>query len=915
MPTYKVIRGSLLCIHGSWCEDCGGRKGGHGGDSGALNEVNTPSSILSRLLTCRNSGLKAISSVGQAQCVEFGGVQLVMLSSEDAETAVRAPQDSRPRLSYDIVPQVRLVFSLPGHPSPAQPNMLKRLARTKQSPWVCHQCLQHSRRQRRFNSTVAAAAAKPRDPAPNPLYGLSASGKTDDDALRKVFDNASFWDSFKRASQKGTPTGIIGNKYLTHPQGFVDFVTVTIQRCNAVVQKVAAAQSVDDFKHMVKDLDKLSDLLCRVIDLADFVRGTHPDRKFQIMAMKAYQTVFQYMNQLNTTPVLHDQLKKASEISEVYDTWTEEERIVARILMEDFSRFGIGLDDKTRERLVDLSGEIADVGNEFVEGMAPEKLSLKFKSSRLRGLDPNLAKALTKWGETKISTMHHESQAVLRFVEDADVRQETYQAVRTANKPSIAHLEKLLKLRVELAQTSGYETFAHMTLENKMARTPEAVNTFLKALYEDSRPAVLADLEELMELKRGDAHQDNFPNRINAWDKFYYTQKMLATMEGHYRQRTPDSLSAYFSVGTVLQGISRLFDRLYGVRFVPKETQPGEVWEDGVRRLDVISDTEGHIAVLYCDLYSRPGKTPNPAHFTLRCSREILPSEMEEMSHMQHRFSSPIEAATDGMPVSYNAERNSYFQLPTIALICDFSKASHSRPTLLNIHDVRTLFHEMGHALHSILGRTALQNVSGTRCATDIAELPSVLMEHFAFCPHVLGLYARHWETDAPLPMAALESRLAIDNRNQYSELESQILLCMLDQAYHSPIAADPNFNSTKVYHDVYNKYASVPEPAGTAWQGFFGHLFGYGATYYSYLFDRALAAKIWKDVFQHNGQQGSLDRENGELYKNEVLKWGGGRDGWQCLAGVLKDEKLAKGGEEAMAEVGKWGIREARGK
>ncbi len=787
--------------------------------------------------------------------------------------------------------------------------MLKRLARIKPPPWVCPRCVHQSQRQRRFNSTFTAVASA-RESAP--LLGLSTSKKTDDDALRKVFDNGPFWESFKRSSQKQSPSGIIGNHYLTHPEGFGDFVTNTLNRCTALLQKLSAAETISDFKDMVKDLDRLSDLLCRVIDLADFIRGTHPDRQFQEAAIRAYQTVFQYMNLLNTTPVLHDQLVKASQIPEVYASWSEEERIVARILMEDFARFGIGLDEKTRERLVRLSGDIAEVGSQFVEGMAPERRNLKFDSKRMKGLDPVLVKALTKWGETRISTSHSESQAVLRFVEDPEVRRETYSAVRTASKSSISRLEEMLKLRAELAQTSGYESFAHMTLENKMARTPEAVNQFLKALYADTRPAVLADLEELMELKRTDAHLYNFPDSMNAWDKFYYTQKLLATMEGHNRQRTSDSLSAYFSVGTVLQGISRLFDRLYGVRFVPKETKPGEVWDDGVRRLDVVSDTEGHIAVLYCDLYSRPGKTANPAHFTLRCSREILNSEIQELSHLQHGFSSPLEAATDGMPVSYNPERNSYFQLPTIALICDFSKAHYPRPTLLNIHDVRTLFHEMGHALHSILGRTALQNVAGTRCATDIAELPSVLMEHFAFCPHVLSLYARHWETDAPLPMNILEQRLKIDNRDQYSTLESQILLCILDQAYHSAVPMDKNFNSTKIYHQVYNQYASVPEPADTAWQGFFGHLFGYGATYYSYLFDRALAAKIWTDVFQHNGPEGSLDRENGERYKNEVLRWGGGRDGWQCLAGVLRDPSLAEGGEKAMQEVGRWGIRHA---
>ena len=99
--------------------------------------------------------------------------------------------------------------------------------------------------------------------------------------------------------------------------------------------------------------------------------------------------------------------------------------------------------------------------------------------------------------------------------------------------------------------------------------------------------------------------------------------------------------------------------------------------------------------------------------------------------------------------------------------------------------------------------------------------------------------------------MAALEKRLAIDIKTQPAETEAQILLAMLDQAYHSSLAASPDFDSTKVYHDVYNMHASIPEPAGTAWQGFFGHLFGYGATYYSYLFDRAIAGKIWRDVFQ----------------------------------------------------------------
>lgn len=115
--------------------------------------------------------------------------------------------------------------------------MLKRLGRTQPSSWICSRCLAHSQRhQRRPNSTFAAAATKAREPAsPSTLYGLSPSSRADDDALRRVFDNASFWHSFQRTSATKPPSGIIGNKYLTHPEGFIDFVTVTIHRCNAVV--------------------------------------------------------------------------------------------------------------------------------------------------------------------------------------------------------------------------------------------------------------------------------------------------------------------------------------------------------------------------------------------------------------------------------------------------------------------------------------------------------------------------------------------------------------------------------------------------------------------------------------------------------------------------------------------------------
>jgi intermediate peptidase len=249
-------------------------------------------------------------------------------------------------------------------------------------------------------------------------------------------------------------------------------------------------------------------------------------------------------------------------------------------------------------------------------------------------------------------------------------------------------------------------------------------------------------------------------------------------------------------------------------------------------------------------------------------------------------------------------------QLPTIALVCDFPQpgAEGDQPALLSFFQLETLFHEMGHAIHSILARTSFQTVSGTRCATDLAELPSTLMEYFAADPYVLGLFARHHKTNEPLPYQMVAQKVRQARRFEASDMEDQIILAMLDQVLHSSEASKPRFDSTAIFHGLQRRYSSgPPDPPGTRWQGFFSHLSGYGSTYYSYLFDRVLAQRVWDVVFQSGRAGAALNRENGERLKESLLKWGGGRDPWKCLSEVLQDERLADGGEEAMARVGSW--------
>ncbi|KAI9868694.1 MAG: Mitochondrial intermediate peptidase [Trichoglossum hirsutum] len=777
--------------------------------------------------------------------------------------------------------------------------------------WICPTCVYRQRRIQR--GLVNAAAPSPSEDVRLPLASYAApESSRDDQILRQIFDSQPFWHEFSQrhsARLSPRPAGLFRNKYLTHPEGFQEFAAVTLQKAQKIVAKVLEASTIEEYGSMVRDLDRLSDLLCRVIDLADFVRVTHPDRKIQAAATKAYGLMFEYMNVLNTTTGLNEQLKRATANPEVWGSWSEEEKVVAQILMRDFSKSAIDLPPAERRKFVDLSSDISLLGSSFVDNMAPEKDYLTFESSRLKGMDPVLVGRLTKWGKVRLPAVGPPAGLALRTVHDAGVRREIYIANRTAARSQVQKLEGMIRRRAELAKLSGYGSFAEMALTDKMAKSPESVNKFLHALSRDNAVRVQQELSELLRLKREVSANCSASSQLNPWDRDYFISSLLTRSRS--KTRAPDFLSAYFSLGIVMQGLSRLFTRLYGIRFVPRETSPGETWNDDVRRLDIVDESDGHIAVVYCDLFERAGKNPNPAHFTLRCSRLISALEIAETAHETGSLAAAEDAVNDGMAANRDPHTNELYQLPTIALICDFPRnASQDRPTLLSFRDVQTLFHEMGHAVHSILGRTSFQNVSGTRCATDFAELPSVLMEHFVSAPEVLGLFARHWETDHPLPYQMVKEKLSLDRRFAGTETEHQILLALLDQAYHSTLPLSPDFNSTHIYHSTFTPpTASLQEPKGTAWQGFFGHLFGYGATYYSYLFDRAIAGRVWKKVFGEGRE--SLSVERGGKFREEVLRWGGGRDGWACVAGVLGDGRLKEGGGRAMEEVGRWGVRE----
>ncbi|XP_013381551.1 mitochondrial intermediate peptidase-like [Lingula anatina] len=266
----------------------------------------------------------------------------------------------------------------------------------------------------------------------------------------------------------------------------------------------------------------------------------------------------------------------------------------------------------------------------------------------------------------------------------------------------------------------------------------------------------------------------------------------------------------------------------------------------------VTHKTEGVLGYIYCDFFLRYRKNNQPCHFTIQGGRQLPDGE---------------------------------YQLPKVALYMNLVPPGSTVPCLLTHSQLENLWHEMGHAMHSMLGRTRYQHVTGTRCSTDFAEVPSILMEYFALDPRVISSFARHYKTGEEMPSQMVQGIHNSKKTFPALTLQQSVFHSMLDQVYHGkhPLGK----STTDILAEVQNEYLGLPYVPGTAWQLRFSHIAGYGARYYSYLLSKALAAKIWQRCFRDD----PFNRTMGEQYRQKVLAHGGQKPPLELLQDLLGEE------------------------
>ncbi|CED83185.1 mitochondrial intermediate peptidase [Phaffia rhodozyma] len=722
------------------------------------------------------------------------------------------------------------------------------------------------------------------------------------------------------------PTGIFNQHLLKNPAGLHQAAQHVHQRAVLLLHRIhrAPEAGLGELRLVVKNFDRLSDLLCGIIDMCEVIWTVHPEGEWRNAAEEVYGGLCRLMNEMNVDTQLYGALKQAVETPSIAASFTPEERRTAQVFLHDFYKSGIHLEPASRAKFVNLSDRLINLGRQFTTSLSnpsspailpnAEMLRSGLGESFVRRVKPRFGRG---GGKVKIQPGTWEAGMILTRAEDEEARKLVWMAGVKSEPERVELLEDLLRVRAETAGLVGKANWGEVDAEMKMAGGPDQVTSFLENLLRANRARMTSELRQLQLLKAKHLASSTTPS-LQPWDReFYINQHQSQVVE---RAPALESLSPYFSVGTLMAGLSKLFDSLYGIRLEPASIAPGEVWHPGVRKLHVVdhADEAGAvIGTIYCDLFARQGKTGNAAHYTVRCSRRVDDDDLQgDLPPGQTDWTFDPRGGLNVQPAA-SRRREGLFQLPVVVLNCDFGEESNSSGglTLLAWQEVETLFHEMGHAMHSMIGRTSLHNVSGTRVPTDLAEFPSIFMESFFSSPLILPSLVTHHSTGLPPPSSLVRAHRA--QRTQFPSLETatQIHMALLDQRLHSitPSSDRSAVDSTKIYHDVTQKVDLIPSVPGTAPQAQFGHLHGYGSSYYAYLFDRAIAGRVWDQVFAQGGQGIDGLKEGGERMKRELLMWGGGRDPWEMVGGLLGDEEIKQGGKEAVEKVGRWGVSDER--
>lgn len=539
-----------------------------------------------------------------------------------------------------------------------------------------------------------------------------------------------------------------------------------------------------------------------------------------------------------------------AKIKQVYDNRNslnlnpEQMRLVDKYY-KDFTRNGALLSAENKEKLKKIDQELSTLGPRFSENVLKAtnafELLLDSKSS-LVGLPEGSIEAAAQDAEKKghkgkwLFNLQAPSYIpFMQYAQNRELRKKMWTAYNSRSFNDSFDNQQIIKdtvrLRFERAQLLGFTSHAEFVLAERMAQSPTQVMSFLNKLLVPSKKSAEKDLAELRSFKKSeDGNEEVMP-----WDFAYYSEKLK---EKKYKYNE-EELRPYFQLETVVSGVFEHARRLYGITF--KEVLDVPKYHPDVRTFEVREErTNNYVGLFYTDFFPRETKKGG-AWMTAYREQGFMLGKVRR---------------------------------PHVSIVCNFTKPTASKPSLLTYDEVQTLFHEFGHALHGLLSQCTYRTLGGTNVYWDFVELPSQIMENWVKEKEGLDVFARHYKTNQPLPAELMEKIKKADQfQSGYASIR-QLQFCFLDMAWHS---GDPSTvsNIEKFEHQATEVTRILPRVPGTLTSTSFSHIFaggGYSAGYYSYKWAEVLDA----DAFEYFKEQGLFNREVAEKFKENILSRGG---------------------------------------
>jgi len=599
-----------------------------------------------------------------------------------------------------------------------------------------------------------------------------------------------------------------------------------------------------DFANTVEALDNGGELLDKVSGVFSNLASAETNDTIEAISRKVAPMFAALRDDRLMNEKLFVRVKAVWDKRESLGLTAEQKRLVDETY-KSFVRGGANLDKAGKERLRAINAELSTLSVRFSQNLLKETNGYRLVVDRkedLSGLPESVvaasAEAARKAGlEGKwIFTLHAPSiWPFLTYADNRELRRQILTAYteRCNNGNEFDNkqvLYRLASLRAEKARLLGYQTFAHLTLEERMAKEPAKVYGLLNQLWKPALGVAGKELEAMQAMVASTGGKF----KLEPWDWRYFAEKVK---KARY-EFDEDEVRQYLSLDSALQGAFMVAGKLYGLKVTERKDLPK--YHSEVRTF-VVEDRDGsHLGVFLIDYHPRPGKRVGAWSSRYRGQR-----------------------FKDGKNIR-----------PIVVNVCNFSRPAAGKPALLSMEEVETLFHEFGHGLHSLLAEVRYQGLS--RTPMDFVELPSQIMENWAADPVVLATYARHYRTGKPIPAALVAKMKRAEKFNQGFATVEYLAASLLDMEWHT-ITSEPKTDAAGFERAALSKIGLMPEIFSRYRSTYFSHIFsgGYAAGYYSYIWSEVLDS----DAFQAFKEKGLFDPSLSTAFRKKILERGGSED------------------------------------